>query len=372
MKIKNWLFKTIAIILCVTSLSGCTQDNYDVSEAEKHKNNSEGSGFNLPSQYNREVNGIIFNIDQIEVADDIDLNNLFRCSVEKQKPNQNKMISILASDTKLEKEDNLEMTSIDGGTSNYYYASFSDGSSIYAYDGGIKWTTKFANKIYYSFNNQNLDKYSKNELFDFMEPDDAIESVINKISECGYELNEYDYTYYALEHKIMKQEEVHEEKVGDTLDIHSKWTKLDDNYMFYITQQNQSIPVYFGTEFFMEDTDPTMMPINAMVSSNGIEEINVICLYKFVETNKKIKMIDFDICAGVVANKYGDILYNATYNVKRAKLYWVPKLNEDGSYNAALAWLFEIVEKGEDEERGQYEKVIYTLINAESGEEIAL
>ena len=77
MKIKNWLFKTIAIILCVTSLSGCTQDNYDVSEAEKHKNNSEGSGFNLPSQYNREVNGIIFNIDQIEVADDIDLNNLF-------------------------------------------------------------------------------------------------------------------------------------------------------------------------------------------------------------------------------------------------------------------------------------------------------
>ena len=83
-------------------------------------------------------------------------------------------------------------------------------------------------------------------------------------------------------------------------------------------------------------------------------------------------MIDFDICAGVVANKYGDILYNATYNVKRAKLYWVPKLNEDGSYNAALAWLFEIVEKGEDEERGQYEKVIYTLINAESGEEIAL
>ena len=69
----------------------------------------------------------------------------------------------------------------------------------------------------------------------------------------------------------MQKEEKHEEKLGKELDIHSDWSVDDNCYAIYISQKEQGIPVYYGNKYFMEDTDPKMMPVGGTVSKNGVE-----------------------------------------------------------------------------------------------------
>ena len=60
------------------------------------------------------------------------------------------------------------------------------------------------------------------------------------------------------------------------------------------------------------------------------------------------------------------ILSETQYRVERAKLYFVPMLNEKGGYDVKLAWLFEV-----DLQNGNSDKE-YVIIDAENGEEITL
>ena len=164
----------------------------------------------------------------------------------------------------------------------------------------------------------------------------------------------------------MQKEEKHEEKLGKELDIHSDWSVDDNCYAIYISQKEQGIPVYYGNKYFMEDTDPKMMPVGGTVSKNGVESIIVNNLYEIKEENKLIKPVDFDTCAETIANKYGQILSDSKYVVNRAKLYFVPILNEHGGYDIKLSWLFEII-KDDDSSAKEY-----ILIDAETGKEITL
>ena len=118
---------------------------------------------------------------------------------------------------------------------------------------------------------------------------------------------------YLLDYETMRKQEKHEEKVGKQLDVHSEWTVNDNCYVMYINQKEQGLPIYFGNEYFMEDTDPKMMPVEGVISAKGIESIRVNNLYTFKKENRLIELINFDICVETVANKYGEILSDAKF-----------------------------------------------------------
>lgn len=360
-----------SIILCATSFfMGCAQKN---NERTQHKsrntinvNESGKSTFEIPKNYKKEINGITFNIDKIELPAGIDINALYECTASKQKPDQKKIIDEFSKGKKIVQKESMDTTAPDGSDVVYDYRSFSDGSEINATDGNMGWSTDFTNKISYSFNPSNMDKYDKCGEFNFESSDDSLNRVLEQLKKYGYKLNDYEYTYFLLDYETMRKQEKHEEKVGKQLDVHSEWTVNDNCYVMYINQKEQGLPIYFGNEYFMEDTDPKMMPVEGVISAKGIESIRVNNLYTFKKENRLIELINFDICVETVANKYGEILSDAKFVVERAKLYFVPKLNEKGKYDVKISWLFEIKKNGSDSDKE------YILIDAESGKEITL
>lgn len=368
---KKCLFKLTFSILCAaTLLMGCTQKNVKDTQVKNEmtidSNESTSTTFEIPDSYNKEMNGVVFNIDKIELPEGIDIDGLYECSATKQKPNQEKIVELYSQGKEIVKKESVDSTALDGSIGVYDYRSFSDGSQINASNGNVGWITPFATKLSYAFDAYNLDKYDKSGVFDFGNAENALQLVLDELKKYGYEIDSFDYTYFLLDYETMKTEEKHEEKVGETLDIHSEWSVEDNSYALYINPKEQGVPVYFGNEFFMEDTDPTMMPVAGLVSANGIAELHINNLYSFEKKDDLYKLTDFDSCAETIANKYGEILSETQYRVERAKLYFVPMLNEKGGYDVKLAWLFEV-----DLQNGNSDKE-YVIIDAENGEEITL
>lgn len=367
MKKQLFIISGILILCAAPCAMGCTQNNSSKSEKSDTERSTKESTFLLDKEYKTKINDITFDIDRIEVSDEVDFDNLHECSVTRQKPDQGKIIDKFSKNKEVVKKDSMDITSVDGSTGTYDYRSFADDSEVYAMDGGMGWSTAFSHKVSYSFESDDyFDKYAKEGSFDFGSIDNSLNQLVEELDKCGYELSNYDYEYFLLDYKTMQKEEKHEEKLGKELDIHSDWSVDDNCYAIYISQKEQGIPVYYGNKYFMEDTDPKMMPVGGTVSKNGVESIIVNNLYEIKEENKLIKPVDFDTCAETIANKYGQILSDSKYVVNRAKLYFVPILNEQGGYDIKLSWLFEII-KDDDSSAKEY-----ILIDAETGKEITL
>lgn len=369
---KNRILKKILFGICsFTILTGCANhggadlETENSSEPIKISEKKESKDPEIPDDCHKEIDGVKFEIDNIEVPDGVDLKGLYECNPTRQIPNQDSLVEKYSTGKEVIKHDSLDTTAEDGNKGVYEYIAFSDGSNLYASIGSISYITDFATKISYAFDVYNLDKYASDSEFDFMSVEESLNLIQNELAECGFELDDFDYKYYALDYETLEKEETHEEKVGDKLDIHSEWSDSDNCYMFYINPKNQGIPVYYGSENFMEDTDPTMMHIVVQVSKDGITELHVSNLFSFSRSNDEIELIAFEQCAQTVANKYGQILSDGQYCVDRAKLYFVPILEQDNSYSAKLAWLFEINEQNDGNKQ-------YMLIDAENAQEITL
>lgn len=360
----------LLLIICVSILlGGCTnshmEDTQENSNTSSDKNYENGkTEYDFPSEYYEEIDGVKFDIDKVEIPNGVDLNGLYECNISKQRPNQDSIIKKYSQGKNITKNENSDSTDVDGSVGIYEYISYSDESNLYVLNGNMEYMTELASKVSYSFDADNMEKYSSNGNFDFLSSENAIKLVQDEVIKCGYELEKYDFKFFLLDHDTMQKEEKHEQKVGEKLEMQSEWSSDDDCYKIFINPTEQGIPVYFGNKYFMEDTDPTMMPVSGLISKNGVEELQIANMYSFTSEDKSIKMMEFDQCVKAVANKYGKILSENQYCVDRAKLYFVPVLEKNGTYSARLAWLFEIASPNEDNQ--------YMLIDAENGEEITL
>lgn len=358
---KNRLLKSSLAILCaVPFLVGCTQNGKENTQVNNKAENNAGT-YEVPDEYKKEVSDISFNIDKVEVPDDVDLSNIKEYIATKQKPDVKSIIERYSQGRDVTEKDETDDDS-------YCYMGFSDGSELWVMDDGyMTWMTKEGGKPANSFDNTNMDKYAQTGSFDFMDESNAVKAVSDELKACGYNLDVYEYKYFLLDHDTMAKEEKTDDnkagtKANETADV-SEWTKEDDCYWFYINQKLQGIPVYFGDENFPDDTDTTSMHVSGIVSANGIEALEVSDLYDFQSGDKTISFTDFDSCAQTVANKYGEILSDTKYIVDRAKLYFVPQLKSDDNYDLVPAWLFEIKTDSGNE---------FMIVDAESGKEITL
>lgn len=363
---RNCLPKRLLPIIGVSILlGGCMEDSQENSNISSDIINENGkTEYDFPSEYYEEIDGVKFEIDKVEVPEGVDLDGVFECDINKQRPNQDFIVEKYSQEKNILENENSDSIDLDGSVGIYEYISFSDKSNLYVMNGNMGYMTDLASKVSYSFDADNMSKYSSNGNFEFLSAEKAVKLVQDEVINCGYELEKYDYKIFLLDHDTMQKEEKHEQKVGEKLDIQSEWSSDDDCYRIYINPTEQGIPIYFGNKYFMEDTDPTTMPVSGLVSKNGVEELQIANMYSFESEDKSIKMMEFDQCANAVANKYGKILSENQYCVDRAKLYFVPVLEKDGTYNARLAWLFEIALPNEDNQ--------YMLIDAENCEEITL
>ena len=370
---KKKIYMAALLITLASMTVGCNnvQNRDEISESEAEKQSME-----IPKELNTTQNGVSFEL-KPKVPDHVNFTNIPKCSAVKQSVNNEAAQNLFLKNRTIESEGHDEGSGEDGTKFDIYYASYSDDASLYL--SGLSWSfaTRLSGKVDRSFridvgdeSNENL--YSKDREFSFASLKEAVEMTVDAVSASGMKFDEYAYDSYALDYETMQKEEVFAEKAGDVIsDKHSEWSEADDCYMLYLMQEHNKIPVYFGTSDFL-GTEDTNRPVQAIVSQAGIEYLMVQDLFQFTDEKERYQLTAFETVTECVAHKYGDVLTGAEYQVTGAELFLVPVKKPEKGYEMHLAWLFTVHETGTDSEFGDYDNILYTIVDAETGEELTI
>lgn len=107
-------------------------------------------------------------------------------------------------------------------------------------------------------------------------------------------------------------------------------------------------------------------PFQIILSSEGIEKIQILYAYEFEKTENKILLVSFDEVIQAIKSEFDSILSDNQYEIDSAELMlWVDQLHNETIYNIYPIWVFNIKEfiSTSKDKFIQYQK----LINAETG-----
>lgn len=377
--------KKVIILLTLSSLalSSCGTAEKAAAKAEASDNsnkqeNGEGttpSGTaSFPKSFNETINDVAFQA-EVDFPEEIETQEITGGTATKEIPDIDKVIGIFAEGKEPSTVYEDEASGENGETYPTYFAEYPDGSYLSA-DTMTIYSTSFSTQISDTFrledtSDYNADKYSMDKTFSFEKPEDAFSKIKDAITSCGYEISDCSYDYFALDAATMEKEERVYEKGSDQLEEStSQWDSSYDCYKFYAQQIFEGIPIFNGTQDFPDDS-LSNRSIQAVYSKDGIQELYLDSIYQCSKGTDPIHFSEFEDIAKTIADKYGNILTDASYRVTRAQLYFMPHRQSGKEYDLIPIWLFEIKESGKDSETGEdFENTLYSFVNAQSGEEV--
>lgn len=182
-------------------------------------------------------------------------------------------------------------------------------------------------------------------------------------SEFEFRLESYPVNYKTME-KIEAERCTSEEEQAQKKE---EWTQEDDAYVVYGFQTQDDLPVFHQwmsvfQSMAYDNIDNAV--VSAVYSRRGIEQLRVEYVYYLEDTGETLTLKKFEEIAGTVEAKFENILNESTYEVTRAKLFQMVRLNENQEYAAEPIWYFEVVEDGISKS--------VTLVDAVTGKEIVL
>lgn len=213
----------------------------------------------------------------------------------------------------------------------------------------------------------NADLYSKEAQLSFMSREDALGMVRDILTKINVEF-EYDYTGYALDHVNLQSQEYHEDMDGniDRAQYKKQWAVSDEGYYFCINQRYRGLPLYHVYCEIFSDVKDANAPVQAFVSTNGIEYLDVEKVFELSEEKTGISLLPIDAIAKTVADKYTQILGNSEYEMTNAELYYyVDLLSGMGIYDVKPVWIIKGMEKS-----GEKRQIIQVIIDAQTAKEI--
>lgn len=213
----------------------------------------------------------------------------------------------------------------------------------------------------------NADLYSTEEQLPFMSREDAFQIIDKTLTEAGIEFK-HSYTGYALDYNCMQSQEYHEDMDGniDQANYKNQWSASDEGYYFCINQIYRGLPLYHVYCEIFTDMADANAPIQAFISKDGIEYLDIEKIFEISDEGMSVPLAAVDVIAETVANKYNQILGNATYEITEAELcYYVDLSSGAGIYDVKPVWIVKGIEKSEQKEQG-----IQTIIDAQTAKEI--
>lgn len=218
------------------------------------------------------------------------------------------------------------------------------------------------------FSNYNLDKYSLEEDLSFA----SRETVFNKIKDVyanlGINISE-DYYAYALNHKILRQEENPIDSNGKVVDNlkKNKWTSNDDAYYFVLHQEINGVPIeqiqygdgYTGTG--IEETELT-----ATYGAKGWMEFTEEWGYVIEPTNQRQQIISVEEAINSLKLKCDMLLSKNQWKINSISLKLIPIFIKDNDYEIRPVWVFE----GEINNSDNYKSPLMILFDGITGKEI--
>lgn len=333
-----------------------------------------GTSVDFPSVYQGEIKGVLFDM-ELEVPNDFQQSDLRESTAHQLLPD------VEAAD-QFFSEGRITTSETKESVIDHRFAElpilskrYEDGAYIYI-SNMLVYTNGNTDKINNSFRIQktdlyNADRYSVEEDLAFSGREDAFQKIKEALGACSLESSGLDYISYALDHQTMSEEYKETDKSGIDIETGDMlWTEDDDCYAFFIEQNYQGLPVYFGLQDFPDD-EIGSRPIQAFVNSEGLQYLFLQSAYRFDEGGKQFQLTEIENIADAVAEKYGSILNGYSYTVLRAKLYQMPLWEKENDYDIKPVWLIETEESGIDSESGmEMRHSLYSLFDACTGKEI--
>lgn len=127
----------------------------------------------------------------------------------------------------------------------------------------------------------------------FMTEQEAYEKVLNTLQSIGMELQDTEYTCYALDTEC---------------------------YLFLIRQKVQGAVEYhrYGTEFVRMEA--CNAPIKVLYSKDGIERLDIEKVYRFTKEDEKIALADFEEITKTVCDELKNRNESSAYRIESAQL----------------------------------------------------
>lgn len=256
----------------------------------------------------------------------------------------------------------------DGIPDSVFYI-MADESSVHVGDG---FSYSSADAKYYNYvgaaDSENRDKFISGKV-SFATEDEAVRAVKQELADMGFSEFDFRFEVYPVNYKALKEMEDQYVKEGLLKEEKRKaaWTKEDNAYVVYAFQLNDGLPIlheWMGIYKIMAYDNVDNAPVTAIYSSRGLEKLYASPVYYFKDTQETPGFMKFDEVAGIVEEKFENILNDAHYVVDRAKLFQMVHRDEKQEYTVEPVWYFEIAEDGNSR--------TVTLVNAVTGKETVL
>lgn len=325
----------------------------------------------FPERYNETIGNVTFDMD-IVVNTDLTAGSVVTAKAQMQKVNQEKAFSLLFGS--IERYDTYDYEEEDEyGRSAHSVTYVSPEETTLAYG---PWSSKFdymerdlmsyVRNAFVPFQDEryNADLYSRSAQLSFMTREEAFGTVQKVLGEIGIGI-EPVYVGYALDHETMQSQEYHENIDGniDRAQYKAQWTDADDCYYFCINQTYKGLPLYHVYNQVFTDMADSNAPIQAVVSREGLEWLNIEKVFTFSDEQGGASLTDLKTVIQAVADKYNQVPGGSAYEITKAELYYYVDLSSGmGIYDVKPVWILAGNEKGG--------KILQIIIDAQTAEEI--
>lgn len=355
--------KYALVLMLILALSGC--GSVENSKVNKDIEAEMRMGYDFPNVYSNDSYENIEFLTEVVVDENIRNKTLYETEALLCEPNHDKAYAALFQNKEI-----VEQYEYDTENGKEIYLYSSDSNSFYSTYKSLFMTdslfTYIANVFFLEEDEAyNADLYLTGENFAFMNIENAYNQVATKLSDIDLDLGETKYTCYSLNHIKMQENEyaVGIDGEEDSSVYKQTWTEADDSYFFSIFQTCQNLTVHYPYADVFTGLYDANAPIQVIYSAQGIQLLDVDRIFKFNITDQPIQLAEFEQIADAVGLKYGMLLVDTNYVVKKAQLFWRPMLIEGNSYELLPAWEITIVDKVEGKESQMY-------VNAITAEEI--
>lgn len=219
----------------------------------------------------------------------------------------------------------------------------------------------------------NADRYSTEEDLTFMDRTEAWNYVKKALEETGLDLSAaFLQVVYSLDVETMSQEELCIDVEGNKIDEEKNpgWSKEDEGYYYYITQNYQGVPFYPSK--MLEADEETVAPLELFQSESGILFADLKRWFDIEETDELLQFTSIENVMMTIEEKYSGTIHTNPLTVKKAKLYVFPIQTDGDTYSLVPVWVCTLTENFADLGEEAYDNNIYIPINAITGEEMLI
>lgn len=351
--------------------AGTETQSHGEPEAEQGVDPGESQAIIFSENISETIGNVTFNMD-IVVNGDLTEGSVVTAKAQMQKVNQEKAFKLFFSDIAVydtydyEEEDEYGKMahSVTYVSPEETTLSFGPVSSKLEYMERDLMPAVRNTFVTFEDSRYNADLYSRSEQLSFMTREEAFETVQKNLQALDINM-EADYIGYALDYETMQSQEYYEDMNGnvDKSQYKAQWSEADDCYYFYIDQIYRGLPLYHVYNKVFGDAGEINAPVQAVVSAEGIEYLGIEKVFTVSEEKGGVSLADMDMVVKTAADKYNQVLGDATYEITRARLYYYVDLSSGiGVYDVKPVWILSGSEKGG--------KKMQMMIDAQTAEEI--